>query len=83
MLHADITDKISALDIDKDCTDLCNTSGTISLHSNPTRIEKGSAMNIIKSIVSSASNVVHHKSYPAQHTEYTSIFELLGKLLKQ
>ncbi|XP_065891426.1 tektin-B1-like isoform X3 [Dysidea avara] len=41
MLHTDITDKVSALDIDKDCTDLCNTSATISLHSDPTRIKKG------------------------------------------
>ena len=41
MLHADIIDKISALDIDKECAELCNTSGTISLHDDPTRIKKG------------------------------------------
>ena len=41
MLHADVVDKISALEIDTECADLCNTSGTISLQNDPTRIKKG------------------------------------------
>ena len=41
MLHADIVDKISALEIDTECTELCNTSGTISLQDDPTRIKRG------------------------------------------
>ena len=41
MLHADIVDKISALEIDTECNELCNTSGTISLQDDPTRIKRG------------------------------------------
>ena len=41
MLHADVVDKISALEIDTECGELLNTSGTISLHDDPTRIKKG------------------------------------------
>ena len=41
MLHADIVDKISALEIDTECSDLNNTSGTISLQDDPTRIKRG------------------------------------------
>jgi len=41
MLHADIIDKISALEIDKECSELCNTPGTISVQDDPTRIKKG------------------------------------------
>ena len=39
MLHADIVDKISALEIDTECSDLNNTSGTISFQDDPTRIK--------------------------------------------
>ena len=41
MLHADVVDKMSALEIDTECAELLNTSGTISLHDDPTRIKKG------------------------------------------
>ena len=41
MLHADIVDKNSALEIDTECAELNNTSGTISLQNDPTRIKRG------------------------------------------
>ena len=40
-LTADLSDKVVALQIDSECTDLSNTSSTIALHSDPTRIKKG------------------------------------------
>ena len=40
-LSADLTDKSIALEIDSQCTDLGNTSDTIQLHTDPTRIMKG------------------------------------------
>ena len=40
-LTADLSDKVVALQIDSECADLSNTSSTIALHSDPTRIKKG------------------------------------------
>lgn len=40
-LHADLTDKHSALQIDTETAELTNTSDTITLQTDPTRIKKG------------------------------------------
>ena len=40
-LSADLSDKMMALGIDSECADLANTSTTIALHTDPTRIKKG------------------------------------------
>ena len=40
-LSADLSDKMVALEIDSECVDLNNTSTTISIHNDPTRIKKG------------------------------------------
>jgi hypothetical protein len=40
-LSHDLSDKNEALEIDTECADLCNSSTTITFHSDPTRIKKG------------------------------------------
>lgn len=40
-LHSDLKDKYSALNIDTECIQMNNLSGTVSLHPDPTRIKKG------------------------------------------
>ena len=41
MVNSDVMDKDTALGIDKDCHGLENSTGTISLHKDPTRIMRG------------------------------------------
>ena len=40
-LSHDLSDKNEALGIDTECAELCNSSTTITFHSDPTRIKKG------------------------------------------
>ena len=78
-LHSDLKDKYSALNIDTECIQMNNLSGTVSLHPDPTRIKKG-IVNPEQWCSFSAHNSASAKD---EIQNSTSLRELIYQTIKQ